>query len=124
MKPSITLLVRSRSGAATALAQLGQQRAVDLGLKVEIVPLREADPLAGCADRECVTALVPVDFAAAQHEAWCLLCQLSLQRRDVGFSILVLGAESDAAFEARQRALLGRPTAAAIPRRRTRSRAA
>ena len=112
MKPTILLLVRSSQGNATALAELGRLRAAELGLTVEIVAVRDADPLAATSGPESVTAVVPVDFAAAQHEAWCLLCQLSLLRRDVGFSILVLGAESDAAFEARQRALITPPSSA------------
>jgi hypothetical protein len=108
MKPAITLLVHSRSGSASALAEVGRQRALDLGLAVTVISLRTPDPLLANPATESVTALVPVDFAAAQHEAWCLLCQLSLLRREVGFSILVLGTESDAAFQARQRALLVR----------------
>lgn len=123
MKPAIRLIVRSRTGAATALAEVGRQRAADLGLAVELVALPADGASAANARSENVTALVPVDFAAAQHEAWCLLCQLSLLRAEVGFSILVLGAESDFAFQARQHAVL---VAATEPRpsRRRRSRAA
>ena len=106
MKPTITLLVRSRNGAATLLAQVGRRRATDLGLKAEIVPLHGKEPLAATDHTESVTAVVPVDFAATQHEAWCLLCQLSLLRREVNFSILVLGAAGSAEFQARQRTLL------------------
>lgn len=114
MKPTITLLVRSRNGAATLLADVGRKRAADLGLTATIVPMRGDEPFATATERECVTAIVPVDFAAAQHEAWCLLCQLSLLRREVNFSILVLGAAGCAEFEARQRTLLGQ----SVPRRR------
>lgn len=106
MKPTIILLVHSRSGAATLLAQVGRRRAADLGLKAEIVPQRGNDPLAATDHAEGVTAVVPVDFAATQHEAWCLLCRLSLMRREVSFSILVLGAAGSAEFQVRQRALL------------------
>lgn len=106
MKPVLALFVRTRTGAASALAELGRLRATDLGLAVEIIPLASDDPLAAATTAESVTAVVPVDFAAAHHEAWCLLCHLSLLRREVGFSILVLGAENDAAFQARQRALV------------------
>lgn len=122
MKPSITLIVRSRTGAAAALAEIGRARATNLGLTVEIVAQRAPGARLGRGEPESVTALVPVDFAATQHEAWCLLCQLSLLRQEVGFSILVLGAESDAAFQARQRALLSEKSAFA--RRPARSRAA
>ncbi len=120
MKPTLLLLVRSLDGAATALAAVGQRRAVELGVAVEVVPLRDDDPLAAAAaggphEHESVTAVVPVDFAVEHHEAWCLLCHLSLLRGEVGFSILVLGAQSGDAFEARQRALLAAPRPAPSP---------
>jgi hypothetical protein len=125
VKPTLLLLVRSLDGAATALANVGQRRAAELGVAVEVVPLRDDDPLATAAaggphEHESVTAVVPVDFAVEHHEAWCLLCHLSLLRGEVGFSILVLGAQSGDAFEARQRALLAapRPTPAPAPTRR------
>lgn len=108
MKPKILLLVQSRDGSAQALASVGCQRARDLGLSVEVV---ENNAMANKGAEESVTAVVPVDFAAAHHEAWCLLCQLSLLRCEVSFSILVLGVESGPHFEARQRALLQSPSA-------------
>ncbi|MES2693903.1 MAG: hypothetical protein V4773_10555 [Verrucomicrobiota bacterium] len=132
MKPTLLLLVRSRNGAATALAEVGRRRATDLGVGVEILPLREDAALARSTvgdhetSPESVTAIVPVDFAVEHHEAWCLLCHLSLMRREVAFSILVLGAQAGEAFEARQRALIvGTGTRAlsssSQPRRRRRA---
>lgn len=128
MKPAITLLVRSRTGAAHALVEVARRRATDLGLRLEIIPLLSPDllppgelPGDATAD-ESLTALVPVDFASAHHEAWCFLCQLSLLRCEIGFSILVLGAASHTAFRARQRALLGsRRAPRSAPARTTRA---
>ena len=124
MKPVITLLVRTRNGAAAAIAEAGRRRAADLGLRVDIVHVGpDADapmpPLIGApvGDDENVTAVVPVEFSAAQHEAWCFLCQLSLLRQEVGFAILVLGATSSAEFQARQRALIDRSAGSSAGRR-------
>lgn len=104
--PTLTFFVHTRNGDANALATVGRARAADFGLAAEIVVMGDGHPLASVAPTESVTAIVPLEFATAQHEAWCLLCQLSLLRCNVSFSILVLGAETDAAFVARQRALL------------------
>lgn len=106
MKPSLTFLVCSRNGDATALAEVGRRRATELGLSANIIRLPQATASGIMSGSESVTALVPVEFAGAHHEAWCLLCQLSLLRCSVGFTILVLGAAGSAGFQARQRALL------------------
>lgn len=115
MKPSLTFLVHSRNGDATALAEVGRRRATELGLHAETIPLTGEPATGVMSGSESVTALVPVEFAGAEHEAWCLLCQLSLLRCSVGFTILVLGAAGSAGFQARQRALLSTVTLA--PRR-------
>jgi hypothetical protein len=120
MKPNLTFLVCSRNGDATALAGVGRRRATDLGLRAEIVSLSTGHATGLVSQPESVVAIVPVEFTAAQHEAWCLLCQLSLLRSGVSFTILVLGAAGSEEFQKRQRALLS----AAIPSRRRRRTAA
>lgn len=118
MKPVLTLVVRSRNGDAAALAAVACRRAVQLGLEIEVVTSGEP-VVATQLESELITAVVPSEFAAAHHEAWCLLCQLSILRSGVDVSILVLGAESHAAFAARQRAAhhTGSPTASTRARR-------
>jgi hypothetical protein len=121
MKPGITFLVSSHNGDATALAEVGRRRAADLGLRAQVIPLTNERAAAVTSGPESVVAIVPVEFSTAQHEAWCLLCQLSLLRSGVGFTILVLGAAGSAEFQERQRALLS--TAVPTPRRKRRSAA-
>jgi hypothetical protein len=121
MKPNLTFLVCSRNGDATALAEVGCRRASDIGLRADIVPLSQEHATGLVSEPESVVAIVPVEFTAAQHEAWCLLCQLSLLRSGVGFTILVLGAAGSEEFQKRQRALLS--AAAHSPRRRRRTAA-
>jgi hypothetical protein len=41
-----------------------------------------------------VTLELPVDIAAAQHEAWCLACRISCFCPDTRVSVLVLGGEA------------------------------
>lgn len=106
MTSDLTLLVRSRNGTARMLADLAHLRAADLGLTLTVLDERDSPLLASSESGESVTAIVPVDFAGTHHEAWCLLCQLSLMRREVNFAILVLGAQGCAEFTARQKALL------------------
>lgn len=118
MKPGITFLVSSSNGDATALAEVGHQRAKDLGLRADIVPSSVARTTGLATEQESVVAIVPVEFAAVQHEAWCLLCQLSFLRSRVGFTILVLGAAGSVEFQKRQHALLS--AAVPTPRRRRR----
>jgi hypothetical protein len=122
MKPSLTLLVRSRNGDATALAEVGCRRATELGLRAGLIHLTVKDASGLASGPESVTALVPAEFAGEQHEAWCLPCQLSLLRCGVGFTILVLGAAGSEEFQARQHALFRAPLAVSR-RRRQRSAA-
>jgi hypothetical protein len=119
MKPGITFLVSSHNGDATALAEVGRHRARDLGLRAEIVPSSVARTTGLATEQESIVAIVPVEFAAVQHEAWCLLCQLSLLRSGIGFTILVLGAEGSAEFQQRQQALLSTGTRSRRSSRRT-----
>jgi hypothetical protein len=119
MKPSLTFLVCSHNGDATALAEVGRQRAIDLGLQAEIASLTDAQAIGLTTGRESIVVIVPVEFAAAQHEAWCLLCQLSLLRSGIGFTILVLGAAGSVEFQKRQQAVLSASTRPAQRRRRT-----
>ena len=118
MKPSLSFLVLSKNGDATALAEVGCRRAAELGLQAEHIPVTTESAPGLVNDNESVTVIVPVEFTGAQHEAWCLICQLSLLRCGVRFTILVLGAAGCAAFEVRQRAMFSATTVVSHRRRR------
>jgi hypothetical protein len=90
-QPAVILceILAPRATDANALGAIARTCARDVGQPVTIkiapfnAPVREA----------VLTLHLPAEFAASQHQVWCLACQLACFCPQARVSVLVLGAD-------------------------------
>ncbi|MET0261256.1 MAG: hypothetical protein ABW223_00045 [Rariglobus sp.] len=95
-------IIASRAAKAAALAEIAATCARDVGQKVifktlVVSPAKAPEPV--------LTVHLPVEFAASQHQVWCLACRLACFCPDARVSVLVRG---ESAFGAKPKTVASR----------------
>lgn len=79
-----------RAAQVAAFAEIASLCANDLGQPLIV----KAAPAVAAARQPLLTLHLPAEFAASQHQVWCLACRLACFCPDARVSVLVKGEHS------------------------------